>query len=247
MSSITPSTSLPRRSPTRRWTRKIEPCSVGSVTGADTEARVAGDDSTLVARLRDGDERAFEEVVRDFYPSMLAVARGHTRTRAVADEVVQEAWIGVLKGLDRFEGRSSLRTWVLQIVANIARTRAVREARSLPFSAFELDADRGTPAVEPERFRGRTIRSLGTGARFRRTGGHCRSSVSSRPRPWSSSSTRSRSYPRLRRSSLPSATSAAAARSRSAMRSASARRTSGCCCTVRGRACARNSKANFDG
>jgi RNA polymerase sigma-70 factor (ECF subfamily) len=124
------------------------------VTGADTEARVAGDDSALVARLRDGDERAFEEVVRSFYPSMLAVARGYTRTRAVADEVVQEAWVGVIKGLDRFEGRSSLRTWVLQIVANIARTRAVREARSVPFSTFDLDADQGEPAVEPERFRG---------------------------------------------------------------------------------------------
>jgi len=124
------------------------------VTGADTETRAAVDDSALVARLRSGDERAFEEVVRDFYPSMLAVARGYTRTRAVADEVVQEAWLGVLKGLDRFEGRSSLRTWVLTIVANIARTRAVREARSVPFSTFDHDADQSEPAVEPERFRG---------------------------------------------------------------------------------------------
>jgi RNA polymerase sigma-70 factor, ECF subfamily len=125
------------------------------VTGADTAGeRLAADDSALVARLRDGDERAFEGVVRDFYPSMLAVARGYTRTRAVADEVVQEAWVGVLKGLGRFEGRSSLRTWVLQIVANIARTRAVREARSVPFSTFELDAEQHEPAVEPERFRG---------------------------------------------------------------------------------------------
>jgi RNA polymerase sigma-70 factor, ECF subfamily len=124
------------------------------LSGADTEARVAADDSALVARLRDGDERAFEQVVRDFYPSMLAVARGYTRTRAVADEVVQEAWLGVLKGLERFEGRSSLRTWVLTIVANIARTRAVREARSLPFSSFDRDLDRPEAAVEPERFRG---------------------------------------------------------------------------------------------
>jgi len=122
------------------------------VTGADIEARVGADDSAVVARLRDGDERAFEEVVRDFYPSMIAVARGYTRTRAVADEVVQEAWLGVLKGIDRFEGRSSLRTWVLQIVGNIARTRAVREARSVPFSSFESDV--GEPAVEPDRFRG---------------------------------------------------------------------------------------------
>jgi RNA polymerase sigma-70 factor (ECF subfamily) len=124
------------------------------VTGADTEARVARGRPSLVARLRGGDERALEEVVRDFYPSMLALARGYTRTRAVADEVVQEAWIGVLERLDRFEGRSSLRPWVLQIVGNIARTRAVREARSLPFSAFDLDADQEEPAVEPERFPG---------------------------------------------------------------------------------------------
>jgi RNA polymerase sigma-70 factor, ECF subfamily len=122
------------------------------MAGAEIERRIGADDSALVARLRDGDERAFEEVVTVFYPSMIAVARGYTRTRAVADEVVQEAWVGVLKGLDRFEGRSSLRTWVLQIVANIARTRAVREARTVPFSSYGDDA--AEPAVDPERFRG---------------------------------------------------------------------------------------------
>lgn len=121
-----------------------------SVTEA--QLRVGADESALVARLRDGDERAFESVVEAFYPSMIAIARGYVRSRAVAEEVVQEAWLGVLKGLDRFEERSSLRTWVLQIVANIARTRAIREARSVPFSSFETnDAE---PAVEPERFRG---------------------------------------------------------------------------------------------
>lgn len=108
------------------------------------------DDTTLVARLREGDERAFEEVVQAFYPAMLAVARGYVRTRGVAEEVVQEAWLGVVKGLDRFEGRSKLRTWVLQIVANIARDRAVREARSVPFSTFAAEGEE--PAVEPERF-----------------------------------------------------------------------------------------------
>ena len=122
------------------------------MTGAETESRVGSGDAALVARLRDGDERAFEELVSAFYPSMIAVARSYTRTRAVAEEVVQEAWLGVLKGLARFEGRSSLRTWVLQIVANIARTRAVREARMVPFSSFG-DGD-GEPAVDPARFRG---------------------------------------------------------------------------------------------
>jgi RNA polymerase sigma-70 factor (ECF subfamily) len=122
------------------------------VSVTEAQLRVGADESALVARLRDGDERAFESVVEAFYPSMIAIARGYVRSRAVAEEVVQEAWLGVLKGLDRFEERSSLRTWVLQIVANIARTRAIREARSVPFSSFETnDAE---PAVEPERFRG---------------------------------------------------------------------------------------------
>jgi RNA polymerase sigma-70 factor (ECF subfamily) len=83
---------------------------------------------------------------------MLAVARGYVRSQAVAEEVVQEAWLGVLKGLERFEGRSSLRTWVLRIVANTAQTRAVREARSVPMSS--IDPEGSEPTVEPERFRG---------------------------------------------------------------------------------------------
>ena len=120
-----------------------------------TEA-VAGavrpDETALIARLRDGDEASFEVLVAEFYPSMLAVARGYVRSRAVAEEVVQEAWVGVLRGLERFEGRSTLRTWVLRIVANVARTRAVREARSLPFSSFAVEGDE--PAVDPARFRG---------------------------------------------------------------------------------------------
>ena len=119
---------------------------------AQLEGPVRADESTLIARLRSGDESAFESLVADLYPSMLAVARGYVRSRAVAEEVVQESWLGVLKGLDRFEGRSSLRTWVLRIVANVARTRAVREARSVPLSTFEVEGDE--PAVDPERFRG---------------------------------------------------------------------------------------------
>ncbi|HSC91496.1 MAG TPA: sigma-70 family RNA polymerase sigma factor [Gaiellaceae bacterium] len=122
------------------------------MSGPGVEDRVRADETALVARLRDGDEAAFESVVDALYPAMFAVARGYVRSRAVAEEVVQEAWLGVLKGLGRFEGRSSLRTWVLQIVANVARTRAVREARSVPFSSFLSEGDE--PAVEPERFRG---------------------------------------------------------------------------------------------
>jgi RNA polymerase sigma-70 factor, ECF subfamily len=122
------------------------------VTESSVRTPVAADEAALVGRLRDGDERAFEETVGRFYPAMIAIARGYVRSRAVADEVVQEAWLGVLRGLNRFEGRSSLRTWVLQIVANIARSRAVREARTVPFSSFEIEGDE--PVGEPERFRG---------------------------------------------------------------------------------------------
>jgi RNA polymerase sigma-70 factor (ECF subfamily) len=121
------------------------------VAEAQLEGGVRADEAALIARLRDGDEAAFEALVTDLYPSMLAAARGYVRSRAVAEEVVQESWLGVLKGLARFEGRSSLRTWVLRIVANIARTRAVREARSVPLSSFDVE---GEPAVDPERFRG---------------------------------------------------------------------------------------------
>jgi RNA polymerase sigma-70 factor, ECF subfamily len=120
------------------------------VTGSTVPGSIAADEAALVQRLRDGDERAFDDAVERFYPAMIAIARSYVRTLAVAEEVVQEAWLGVLGGLDRFEGRSSLKVWVLRIVANIARVRAVREARSLPFSSFALEGDE--PAVDPERF-----------------------------------------------------------------------------------------------
>jgi RNA polymerase sigma-70 factor, ECF subfamily len=122
------------------------------VSDTQLESTARADETALIARLRSGDEAAFNSLVADLYPSMLAVARGYVRSRAVAEEVVQESWLGVLKGLDRFEGRSSLRTWVLKIVANVARTRAVREARSVPLSTFEDEG--GRPAVDPSRFRG---------------------------------------------------------------------------------------------
>jgi RNA polymerase sigma-70 factor (ECF subfamily) len=122
------------------------------VSGLAAGVRAAEDDAVLVARLRGREERAFDEATASFYPAMLAVARAYVRSGSDAEEVVQDAWLGVLKGLERFEGRSTLRTWVLQIVANIARDRAVREARSLPFASFEDDEDER--AVEPERFHG---------------------------------------------------------------------------------------------
>jgi RNA polymerase sigma-70 factor (ECF subfamily) len=122
------------------------------VAQAGTDERnTAGEERELLTRLRAGDERAFGELVDRCHATMLAVAQAHVRSRASAEEVVQEAWVGVIRGLDRFEGRSSLKTWILRIVVNTAKTRGVREARSVPFSALEGD---GVPAVEPHRFRG---------------------------------------------------------------------------------------------
>jgi RNA polymerase sigma-70 factor, ECF subfamily len=122
------------------------------VSEASVQERTANEERELLERLRAGDERAFEALVERYYPTMLAVALHHVRTRAVAEEVVQEAWLGVLKGLDRFEGRSSLKTWILRILVNTAKTRGVREARTVPYSSLAPDSEE--PAVEPDRFRG---------------------------------------------------------------------------------------------
>lgn len=107
----------------------------------------------LVERLRGGDEAAFTELVERLTPGMLRVARSHVPSAAVADEVVQETWLGVLKGLDRFEGRSSVKTWVYRILVNRARTRGMLENRTVPFAALaarELDAP--FAAVDGDRF-----------------------------------------------------------------------------------------------
>src|SRR3954470_16789955 len=101
-------------------------------------------DAELLARLRAGDEDAFMDLVDRYGALMLRIALSHVPSRAVAEEVVQEAWLGVLRVLDRFEGRSSLKTWILRIVANRARTRGERERRSVPFSSFETTDE---PAV----------------------------------------------------------------------------------------------------
>jgi len=109
-------------------------------------------DLALVRALRAGDETAFMMLVERYQPSMLRIARMYVSTRAVAEEVVQDAWVGVLKGIGGFEGRSSLRTWILRILVNTAKTRGQRESRSVPFSSvWAAEAD--GPSVEPDRFR----------------------------------------------------------------------------------------------
>jgi RNA polymerase sigma-70 factor, ECF subfamily len=108
-------------------------------------------DRELVAALKRGDEAAFMDLVEELGPMLLRVARMYVPSTAVAEEVVQETWIGVLNGIDRFEGRSSLKTWIFRILANIAKTRGERERRSIPFSsAARAAADE--PSVDPDRF-----------------------------------------------------------------------------------------------
>ena len=106
----------------------------------------------LVRRLRSGDDRAFAEIVDSWSPVMLRVARSHVSTDASAEEVVQEAWMAVVKGLGQFQGRSTVRTWAFRILTNLAKTRGVREARTVPLSSLE-SGDPAGPPVEPDRFR----------------------------------------------------------------------------------------------
>jgi RNA polymerase sigma-70 factor, ECF subfamily len=112
-------------------------------------------DAELVERLRGGDEDAFRELIRTLSPSLVRVARMFVPTAALAEDVVQETWLAVLNGIDRFEGRSSLKTWIFRILTNTAKTRGERERRSVPFSSLETDDGGGfEPAVERSRFTG---------------------------------------------------------------------------------------------
>ncbi|MFO0612502.1 MAG: sigma-70 family RNA polymerase sigma factor [Polyangiaceae bacterium] len=110
------------------------------------------DEATLLAALRDGDERAFVELVTRHHGALVRLARAYARSDAVAEEVVQEAWMGVLQGLDGFQGRSSLRAWIARIVVNCARKRAGREGRCVPFSALGDESEGAPPSVDADRF-----------------------------------------------------------------------------------------------
>lgn len=114
-------------------------------------------DRLLVEALRAGDEAAFEQLFNELDRPLRRLARTYARTDALADEIVGETWLAVIKGLDRFEGRSSLRTWIYRILANIARTKATREARTIPFSSA-LPSDIGGSGedlgIDPDRFFG---------------------------------------------------------------------------------------------
>jgi RNA polymerase sigma-70 factor (ECF subfamily) len=110
-----------------------------------------GDDA-LVAALRGGDERAFAALIDRYYDTMLRVARMHVATQEAAEDVVQETFLGVIRGIDRFEARSSLRTWIFRILVNQAKTRGERESRTRPFSSFAAELEAGEPSVDPDRF-----------------------------------------------------------------------------------------------
>jgi RNA polymerase sigma-70 factor (ECF subfamily) len=115
----------------------------------------ASGDERLLDRLRRRDVDAFAELVDGWSPGMIRMARSYVSTDASAQEVVQDTWLAVVRGLDRFEARSSLRTWVFSILRNLARSRGAREARTVPWPTLS-DADGGNagPVVDPGRFRG---------------------------------------------------------------------------------------------
>jgi RNA polymerase sigma-70 factor (ECF subfamily) len=130
---------------------------------------LAPQEERLVEGLRNGDEAAFTALMREYGSAMLRVAQMYVSSRSVAEEVVADTWLAIFNGIGRFEGRSSLKTWIFRILANTAKTRGAREARSVPFSS--LAGDDGESAVDPDRF-------LGPEDRF---AGHW----SAPPSPWS--------------------------------------------------------------
>ena len=115
-------------------------------------AQAAPAEAQVLEALRAGDEDAFRALVREYTPSLVRVARIYVSTQAAAEEVAQETWLGVLNGLPRFEGRSSLRTWIFRILTNIAKTRAKRDGRTLPFSALSEPGRVPEAAVDADRF-----------------------------------------------------------------------------------------------
>jgi RNA polymerase sigma-70 factor, ECF subfamily len=112
------------------------------------------EDHELVQRLREGDESAFAELIDLYGPTMLRVAQIYVKDRASAEEVVQETWLAVLNGIDRFEERSSLKTWLFRILTNRAKTRGERDGRSIPFSSLAGAGEEDEPSVDADRFLG---------------------------------------------------------------------------------------------
>lgn len=119
---------------------------------SDEAVQDFSDEQTLIRRLRAGDETAFTALVTEYHAMMVRIARLYVADERVAEEVVQETWVAVLKGLDRFEGRSSLKTWIFTILANRARTRARREGRYVSLDDLMNGDEAAEPTVAPDRF-----------------------------------------------------------------------------------------------
>jgi RNA polymerase sigma-70 factor (ECF subfamily) len=115
---------------------------------------LSGTDRDVLVSLRAGDEATFAALVREWSPAMLRLARQFVSTGQSAEDAVQDAWLGMLNGLDRFEGRASLRTWTFSILINRAMTRGVRESRTVVDLRVPADDGTGRPTVDPERFQG---------------------------------------------------------------------------------------------
>jgi RNA polymerase sigma-70 factor (ECF subfamily) len=125
-----------------------------TITGTNLAGVVASaDDLYLIEQLRSGNEAAFVALIDRYASAMLRLAMVYVTAWAVAEEVVQETWMAVLEGLNRFEGRSSLKTWMFRILTNCAKTRAQREGRSIPLSSLsDMDTDYPEPTVDSDRF-----------------------------------------------------------------------------------------------
>jgi RNA polymerase sigma-70 factor (ECF subfamily) len=114
--------------------------------------RTPASDHALLERLRARDEQAFVELIDRYHGPLLRLALAFVPSRAVAEEVVQETWVGVLNGLATFEGRSTLKTWIFRILSNRAKTRGIRENRTVPFSGLSEQGNEPEAAVDPARF-----------------------------------------------------------------------------------------------
>jgi RNA polymerase sigma-70 factor (ECF subfamily) len=122
------------------------------------EPEVDRRDAAVLVRLRGGDEAAFADLIALHHAALLRMARTYTTDAALAEELVQDAWIAFLESLGRFEGRSSIKTWLFRILMNVARARLRKESRTVPLSTV---ADRDEPAVEPRRFHARWLPGIG--------------------------------------------------------------------------------------
>jgi RNA polymerase sigma-70 factor (ECF subfamily) len=114
------------------------------------------EEAALLVALRAGDDDAFGSLVDRYHSSLVRLAMSYVSGREAAEDVAQETWIAVMAGIDRFEGRSSLKTWVFRILINRAKTAGVRDHRSLPFSSFDDGDDEKEPSVDPSRFQSGT-------------------------------------------------------------------------------------------